>query len=207
LAEKSVAVVGSGIGGIAAAIRAAAKGYKVTVFEQGQTPGGKISEIKAGGFRFDTGPSLLTMPKMLEELYEIAGEKMEAYLQIMRLEVICKYFYPDGKTLVSFGDPGQFAREADAGMPGQGKQVLDYLDQSKRLFELTADLFIFSPFGRLKDFLNARYIYVGKHFFKMGFFSTLHRANQKQFDDIHLVRFLIVMQPTMAQIPTKHLPP
>ena len=68
-----VAIIGSGIGGMALSIRLARKGYKVTLFEKNAYPGGKLSELCLDGFRFDKGPSLLTMPSLIDELTDIAG--------------------------------------------------------------------------------------------------------------------------------------
>lgn len=68
-----IAVIGSGIAGLAAAIRLKAFGCSVDVYEKNSQPGGKIGEINLNGFRFDTGPSLLTMPELLDDLYQCAG--------------------------------------------------------------------------------------------------------------------------------------
>ncbi len=65
------AVIGSGVGGLAIAIRLAQKGYDVTVFEKNDHAGGKMSEIRGNGFRFDTGPSLFTLPELARELIEL----------------------------------------------------------------------------------------------------------------------------------------
>ncbi len=98
------AVIGSGVGGLAMATRLALKGYKVTVYEQNEHSGGKIAEIKAGGYRFDTGPSLLTLPELTDELFELAGKKREDYFHYSRLEVICNYFYEDGLKIRAFSE-------------------------------------------------------------------------------------------------------
>ena len=69
-----IAVIGSGIGGLAAACRLAHKGYDVTVFEKNAQAGGKIGEMHINGYRFDTGPSLFTLPQLVEELFTDVGE-------------------------------------------------------------------------------------------------------------------------------------
>ena len=69
MASKAVAnIIGSGIAGIASAIRLAQKGYAVTVFEANDYPGGKLSEFRLGDYRFDAGPSLFTLPDLVEEI-------------------------------------------------------------------------------------------------------------------------------------------
>ena len=71
----NVIVVGSGIAGIAVSIRLAKQGFKVKVFESSSFPGGKLSNFKLGKYRFDFGPSLFTMPKLVEDLFEICNEE------------------------------------------------------------------------------------------------------------------------------------
>ena len=78
-----IAVIGSGIGGLAAAIRLAHKGHEVCVFEKNSQSGGKISELRHSGYRFDTGPSLFTLPELVDELFELCGENSAKYLQII----------------------------------------------------------------------------------------------------------------------------
>ena len=74
-------VIGAGIGGIASAIRLAVKGYKVDVFEANGFPGGKLSELCCEGFRFDAGPSLFTMPQLVDELFLLAGKVPKQYFR------------------------------------------------------------------------------------------------------------------------------
>ncbi|KPL08774.1 MAG: phytoene dehydrogenase, partial [Bacteroides sp. SM23_62] len=116
------AVIGSGVGGLAAAIRLANKGYRVTIFEKNEHSGGKISEIRVRGFRFDTGPSLFTLPELTEELFEESGKKTNDYLLYSRLDLICSYFYEDGTLIRAFSDPERFAEEVEhrTGEPARG---------------------------------------------------------------------------------------
>ena len=83
--KKIAVVIGAGIAGIAAAIRLTAKGYKVICFEANAYPGGKLSEIKGNGFRFDAGPSLFTMPQYVEELFTLHGKNPSDYFQYQKL--------------------------------------------------------------------------------------------------------------------------
>ena len=88
-------VIGSGIGGLAAAIRLARKGYEVSVFEANSYPGGKLSEKWVNAYRFDAGPSLFTLPGMVEDLFRLCEEDPGEYFSYKSLEMICKYFYED----------------------------------------------------------------------------------------------------------------
>ena len=79
-----VAIIGSGIGGICSAIRLKKKGFDVDVFEKNEFPGGKLSTFKLGNFRFDAGPSLFTMPHLVDELFSICNENPEISSTIKR---------------------------------------------------------------------------------------------------------------------------
>ncbi|MDB5159395.1 MAG: phytoene dehydrogenase, partial [Mucilaginibacter sp.] len=84
--SKKAVVIGAGISGIAVAIRLAVKGYAVEVFEANATPGGKLAEVIKDGFRFDAGPSLLTMPDYIDELFKLAGKDPSNYFQYKKLD-------------------------------------------------------------------------------------------------------------------------
>ena len=79
---KRAIVIGAGIGGMAAAALLGEKGYSVDLFEQNGTPGGKMQQWQSKGYRFDTGPSLLTMPFILEKLFESCGQNLYDYLTL-----------------------------------------------------------------------------------------------------------------------------
>ena len=72
--KNKAIIIGSGIAGLAAAIRLSVKGYRVSVFEANPYPGGKLSEINLEGYRFDAGPSLFTLPEQIEELFELSSK-------------------------------------------------------------------------------------------------------------------------------------
>ncbi|HEY8967107.1 MAG TPA: NAD(P)-binding protein, partial [Candidatus Methylacidiphilales bacterium] len=97
---KRVLVAGAGLGGLAAALRLACAGHRVEVWEKNAAPGGKLQERHAdtecGRFRWDLGPSLLTMPRVLDELFAAAGEKRGEWIALERLPSACRYFWSDG---------------------------------------------------------------------------------------------------------------
>lgn len=94
-------IIGSGLGGLAVAIRLARQGHEVRVFEKNPGPGGKMNSIGRDNFRFDTGPSLLTLPELVEELLADAPENIKELFRPLKLEKICKYFFPDGTVMLS----------------------------------------------------------------------------------------------------------
>ena len=94
--QRHAIIVGGGLGGLALSLRLAVKGWKVTVCEKSSTPGGKMNFFEQGGFRFDTGPSLITMPEIFEELFAVAGSTLSDHLSLQRINPLASYAYADG---------------------------------------------------------------------------------------------------------------
>lgn len=86
VSSKKVSVIGAGVGGMAVAIRLAVKGYKVSVFESNPYVGGKLSQIESGDFRFDAGPSLFTMPELIDELFQLANKNPREFFNYQKLD-------------------------------------------------------------------------------------------------------------------------
>jgi phytoene desaturase len=93
---KQAIIIGGGLGGLAAALRLAARGWRVTMCEQGATLGGKLNSWEAQGFRFDTGPSLITLPWVFEDLFKVAGSRLQDHFELVPIQPLCEYRYPDG---------------------------------------------------------------------------------------------------------------
>src|SRR5262245_10612656 len=94
-----IGIIGGGLGGLAAACTLAARGYAVTLLEQNEWLGGKAAELKGGGFRFDMGPTILTIPSVLRRIFNEAGRDMDQYLQLVRLDPQWRCFFQDGSAL------------------------------------------------------------------------------------------------------------
>lgn len=94
--EKHAVIIGGGLGGLGAGLRLAARGWRVTVCEQGPTVGGKMNTWQSQGFRFDTGPSLITMPWVFEDLFNAVGSRMQDHIELVQLQPSGEYIYPDG---------------------------------------------------------------------------------------------------------------
>ncbi len=181
--RANVAVIGAGIAGLATAIRLAIKGYKVEVFESNGYPGGKLSEIKSGDFRFDAGPSLFTMPQYVDELFSLAGKQPTDYFSYHKLDIICNYFYEDGTKFSAHADKLKFAKELSALTKDSQESILQNLKNSHFLYDHLGELFVRKPIHSVKTFLSKQAF---KSYFKLhqfGLFSSMHEANAKQFKD------------------------
>ena len=181
--SKRALVVGAGIAGIASAIRLASKGYRVEVLEANDYPGGKLSEIEQDGYRFDAGPSLFTMPELVEDLFELVGERPEDHFRYQRLAVNCHYFYEDGTFVEAFAEPEDFVRELSAKTGEAPQNIRQALQQSAFLYDHLAELFMKRSLHRWQTFANRAALrsYLSLH--RLDFFRTMHQANEQRFTD------------------------
>src|SRR4051794_39008358 len=99
-----IGVVGGGLGGLAAACVLAARGRAVTLFERNAWLGGKAAELRAGGFRFDMGPTILTLPSVLRKIYDEAGRSLADAITLLPCEPQWRCFFSDGATLDLLAD-------------------------------------------------------------------------------------------------------
>ena len=115
-----VVVIGAGVGGLAAAIRLAHAGHAVTVLEQAALPGGKCGHVAAGDFTWDSGPSLLTMPWVFEELFADTGRPLREELELLPVEPVTRYRFADGSGFDLSADLPRSVAALEAWSPGAG---------------------------------------------------------------------------------------
>ena len=106
-----VVVVGAGLGGLSAALRLAGAGRQVTVLERTDRPGGRAGLLELGGYRFDTGPTVLTMPSLIEDALACVGESMSSWLTLSPVSPLYRAFFPDGTGLDVHADIDAMADE------------------------------------------------------------------------------------------------
>lgn len=178
---KTALIIGAGAAGLATAIRLARLGLSVTVLEKNAAVGGKLSEYSEKGYRFDIGPSLFTLPHLVDELFELCGEEPRQYFRYFELEDICHYFFPDGKAVVSCRNRTalSFRLEDALGEPRQNTQ--SFLEHSERLWRLTAGLFIFGDFRNLPTLMREAGKINPAHLLKAGFLTTLNTVTGRYF--------------------------
>lgn len=143
--KSPVYVLGAGIGGLSAAIHLAARGYDVTVLEQNSTVGGKMSEFRADGFRWDTGPSVITMRGVFEALFRAAGRHLDDYLTLLPVEPLTRYFWPDGTRFDLSRRLPEVAAQIAALEPRDVEGYLLFLAEAARWHRITAPVFTYGP--------------------------------------------------------------
>ncbi|MEZ0610927.1 1-hydroxycarotenoid 3,4-desaturase CrtD [Fibrella sp. WM1] len=187
------AIIGAGIAGIASAIRLATQGYDVDVFEANAYPGGKLSSFEqvapdGGVYRFDAGPSLFTMPHLVDELFRLAGRNPADYFRYNRLDETCRYFWDDHTRLTAWADHARFAAEIESVLSEPGQHLLDHLQDSAFKYDVTEKLFLHKSLHRLGTWVgrDAWRGYVSLP--KLGVFGTMNAANERRFRHPKLVQ-------------------
>lgn len=191
---KQAGIIGAGVGGIASAIRLAVAGYQVTVLEANAYPGGKLSSFDLTDpdtgdlYRFDAGPSLFTMPQLVEELFGLAKRNPADYFQYKRLDESCRYFWDDGTRLTAWADHDEFAAAIEATFGEPAQHLHDHLEDSATKFDLTEPLFLRRSLHQVKTWFNGDALrgYLGLP--QLGVFGTMHAANKRRFRHPKLVQ-------------------
>ena len=174
-------VIGSGVAGMATAIRLAVLGYTVTVYEKNNYPGGKLSAFTNQGYHFDAGPSLFTQPKNIEELFELAGEPIEEYFSCMQIPLACKYFYDNGKIINAHTDIGLLAGELNNVLGEKEEAVKNYLAESANVYKNVGTVFLNHSLHKRKTWFNKRIVKAITAVKYGHLFKTLHRHNLSKF--------------------------
>ncbi len=186
--KKKVIIIGSGIAGLATAIRLQKQNFEVHVYEANSYPGGKITEIHKEGYRFDCGPSLFTMPQYVEELFSISNQNVSNYFSYTKKDKICNYFYEDGTRFTAHADEKKFAQTAAKVFEVEPSQVLKYFEKSKKKYDTTVSLFLEKSLHKLSTFISIDTINALIKIKTLDIDTTLHKVNSKMFKDNRLVQ-------------------
>lgn len=185
-----VGIIGAGVAGLASAVRMACRGHEVEVWERNTYPGGKLSEFHLGDFRFDAGPSLFTMPKYVEALFELAGESPKEHFEYDRLEVVCKYFWEDGTKLSAYANPEKFSAELENKI-GVPKNVLDkILRDSQRKYDIAGEIFLEKSLHKVSTWLQPKIIKAMMMIPTLDLFTSMHKVNSRLSDHPKIIQLL-----------------
>ena len=179
--SKTAVIIGSGIAGIASAIRLAQKGLAVTVFEANNYPGGKLTELHIGAYRFDAGPSLFTLPEEVEKLFELCGEKASEHFQYDKLKSTCTYFFPDGTKLTAWSDHSQLKNEFEKILNEPSENIERALRKSAFLYDELSPLFMHKSLHKSSTWLGKSAFKAYSKIAGFDFNTTMHKANEKRF--------------------------
>lgn len=144
-------VIGSGFGGLAAAVRLGAKGWRVTVLERRDRPGGRAYVYEQDGFTFDGGPTVITAPQLFEELWTLCGRKLSDDVELLPVSPFYRIRFHDGEVFDYNGDAAHMRREVARFSPGDVAGYEKFLDMSRRIFEVGFEQLAHVPFSRWTD--------------------------------------------------------
>ena len=181
-------VIGSGIAGLASAIRLRKKGYQVEVFETNEYTGGKLHAIREEGYRFDMGPSLFTMPHLIDELFELHNLNPRDHFNYHQKETVCNYFWDDNTTLTVPADEEAFVNIAAERFNTPKDKLTSYLASNKEKYNLTADIFLNKSLHKWSTYLSFDTLKSLIQAYKLNLSSTLNQVNENYFENKKLVQ-------------------
>jgi len=156
MAERALraAVIGSGFGGLAAAIRLATAGVRVTVFEARDLPGGRAYVHREAGYTFDAGPTVITAPHCLEELFTEAGRRIADYTELLPVTPFYRLLWADGTKFDYDGDRDRMVAQIAAIAPDDVAGYLRFAEYSRRVFDAGYTGLAHTPFLKFSDMLR-----------------------------------------------------
>jgi len=171
-------VIGSGFGGLAAAVRLGARGYRVTVVERLDAPGGRAYVFRQDGYTFDAGPTIVTAPFLLEELWQLAGRRLADDVRLVPVAPFYRIRFDDGTVFETSGDAeamrAQVARLAPADVEGYER----YMRASEATFRVGFERLGHVAFGSWMDMARAV-----PELIRLGSYRTVHGLASKYVSD------------------------
>lgn len=152
--DKKTIVIGAGFGGIAAALRARALGYDVTIIDRCERLGGRAQVFTKNGFRHDAGPTVLTAPFLFDELFDLFGKKREDYIEFKPLDVWYQFLFNDGTRFDYGGTIEDTLEEIRKIHPGDVDGYQSLLKESSHIYDIGFKQLADKPFHRLSDMLK-----------------------------------------------------
>lgn len=183
-----IVVVGAGIAGLATSVRLALQGHQVDVFEANSYPGGKLTVFENAGYRFDAGPSLFTLPHLVDELFTLAGKNPKDHFSYIKKEVACRYFWDDQTELTAWADAEKFAAEAGTLTQTPPEAISLHLKQAALLYKITSGIFLERSLHQIKNYWHKDVWRALRYLPKLELTKTLNQVNAKRFQSPKLVQ-------------------
>lgn len=178
---KKVAVIGSGFGGLSTAIRLQAAGFQVQIFEKRDLPGGRAYVFKEKGFTFDAGPTVITEPACLEELFQLTGKKMDQYVKMVPVSPFYRLVFDDGYRFDYTNDDKELYRQINEKNPEDVSGYKKFLAYSKEVYNEGYTKLAAVPFLKVWDMLK-----VAPQLVKLSAHRSVYSVISKFIKDEHL---------------------
>lgn len=174
-------VIGAGFGGLAAAIRLQARGYQTTLLETRDKPGGRAYVYEQSGFRFDAGPTIITLPFLIDELFALAGKKTADCVKIVPCHPCYRILFHDGRVFDYEADEQSIVREIEKFNPADVEGYRRFLIKTKKLFDRGFTDLADQPFSSFWDMMR-----VAPDLIRLGSHESVHRLVSRYIKDPHL---------------------
>ncbi|HEX8378700.1 MAG TPA: phytoene desaturase family protein [Pedobacter sp.] len=185
--KSSIAIIGSGFAGLAAAAVLADKGHQVTIYEKNDQPGGRARVWETDGFKFDMGPSWYWMPEVFENFYQLFGKTTSDFYDLKRLDPSYRIYW--GKD--DFTDIPAKLSELELLFeefePGSGKRLKEFLAQAELKYTTGMGSYVFKPSHSIKEYLDLRLL---KESFKIQMFTSISKHLRSYFKHPRLLKLL-----------------
>lgn len=190
--SKAVVVIGSGLGGLAAAIRLRAMGHEVLVLEAADMAGGRARVFHQDGFTFDAGPTVVTASYLFDELWELVGRDRKDYFDLVPVDPFYKVLFPDGSTFDYVGEEQRILSQIEAMSPGDVDGYRKLSAHAERIFDIGYSQLADQPFDKLSDMLR-----VVPDMIKLESYRTVYGLVSKYIEDERL-RQVFTFQPLLV---------
>ena len=185
-----VAVVGAGLAGLAASVELLSRGHRVTLIEKNAHLGGKMNLLDERGYRFDMGPTIITMPQVLRGIIGRSGRRVEEYIDLVALDPQWRCFYDDGVMLDLWGQPEKMQAELDRQFPGTGAGdgYRKFIEYSRRMYRLSEKVFFYKDLGAIADLIKSPPSDPGllRDVLAMRMHSTVGATAQRMIPEAHI---------------------
>lgn len=153
--SRHIVVIGGGLAGLSSAVELLSRGFRVTVVEKNAHLGGKMNVLEEQGFKFDMGPTILTLPAVVRGIIQRSGRKVEDYIDLVRLDPQWRCFYDDGTVVDLLEDVDAMAASIDRQFPGSGggEGYRAFIEHARRMFRLSESVFFYKDLGDVKDLM------------------------------------------------------
>ena len=188
-AAPHAVVIGSGFGGLAAAIRLGARGYRVTVLEQLDAPGGRAYVFRQDGFVFDAGPTIITAPFLLEDLWRLCGRRLRDDIELKALQPFYRIRFNDGSVLDCSNDDAAMAEQINRFAPDDLQGYRSFLKASEAIYDVAFTRLAHQPFDSWRDMVRLL-----PELMRLGSYRTIHGLAASFVKHPHL-RFALSFHP------------
>jgi phytoene desaturase len=150
---RKVVIIGSGMGGLATALRLAHQGFEVTVCEKQSSPGGRSNVLSENGYRLDMGPTILVMKEIFEETYQAIGKNINERLEFVQLDPNYRVYFHDDSYFDLYSNMAKLAREVEKIEDGSAERLFNFIGTSAKKYELGMK-FVDRNYDRITDLAN-----------------------------------------------------